>query len=505
MRNTSIFLLFFFVWGCSQPLTSPTVYLGQGMMVGEVTTHSVLLQARISRSDTFIDHDLPGAYGLGIFQLTTDSTFTRVLTSDTLYALPKNDFLLKTKMEGLQAGRIYYYRLQYGGDEAMRQLSPISQFKTLAGPSSSEEISFVAVTGMNYYHFHFGKYDRTKAYKGADKALGYPALEAIEDLQPDYFIGTGDNVYFDHPDSSNFSKALAAGKNPHPGNYNGAAVTDESGMRQKYHQQFGQARFKALFQKVGTYWEKDDHDYRFNDADTTQQFSISHALGVKSFREQLPVVDPKDSGATTYRTHRMNADLQIWLLEGRDYRSPNAMPDGPDKTLLGQTQLDWLKMSLLKSDAAFKLIISPTPLVGPDDAYKRDNHVNRRGFRYEGEALFAWLTENGFLRKGLYLICGDRHWQYHAIHPSGFEEFSTGALVDNNARAGRLAGDPKSTDPDGLIQQPYIQGKSESASGGFLLVRVHREAQTPKLSFQFYDEQGLLLYETTKVHPPKTD
>ena len=216
------------------------------------------------------------------------------------------------------------------------------------------------------------------------------------------------------------------------------------------------------------------------------------------FKEQLPVVSPDAINAKTYRTHRMSSDLQIWMLEGRDFRSSNQMEDGPDKTLLGIEQLNWLKETLIVSDASFKLIISPTPMVGPDDAYKRDNHVNHGGFRYEGEAIFKWFVDNGFLDKNLYIICGDRHWQYHALHPSGIEEFSTGALVDNNSRPGRLAGDPDSTDPDGLIKQFYIQGDVESASGGFLFVEVERKNGIPTATFRYYNEKAEILYVVDK-------
>jgi alkaline phosphatase/alkaline phosphatase D len=210
------------------------------------------------------------------------------------------------------------------------------------------------------------------------------------------------------------------------------------------------------------------------------------------------VTDPGDPSAITYRTHRLTKDVQLWFLEGRDYRSPNNLEPGPEKTLLGTAQVAWLKETLLASDAAFKLIISPTPMVGPDDQYKTDNHVNPGGFRDEGEALFLWFAEQGFLNKGLCILCGDRHWKYHATHPSGFEEFSCGALVDNNSRAGRLAGDPESTDPEGLIVQHYIEGTPEVASGGFLLVTVEQESGVPTATFSFYEEHGKLLYETKK-------
>jgi len=474
------------------------IYLGQGIMAGEVTSTSVILQSRLTVSDTLVNGELTGKQGLARFEIALDSTFNSLFFSDFVEALPENDFIIKKKIESLKSGSKYLYRLRFGTDANSLFLSNTGSFKTLPGPDSDAKISFIVATGMNYYHFHFGPYDSTKAYSGNDKDLGYPSLQAINTLNPDYFIGTGDNVYFDHPNKAKFDRAFDAGKKPHPGRYDGIEVVDEVGMRRKYHEQFVQPRFRELFKTVATYWQKDDHDYRFNDADPYQEFPISHQLGIKNFKEQLPVVNPDHINSKTYRTHRMSQDLQIWLLEGRDYRSPNQMEDGPNKTLLGTEQLNWLKKTLMESDASFKFIISPTPIVGPDDAYKRDNHVNHQGFRYEGEAILKWLVDNGFLDKNLYIICGDRHWQYHAMHPSGIEEFSTGALVDNNSRPGRLTGDPNSTDPNGLVKQFYIQGNVESASGGFLSLSVERKDGFPTATFRYYDEKAKLLYEVIK-------
>lgn len=497
MKTTAIlFLIVSLIISC-KPVVQD-VFLEQGIMSGEATSTSIILQSRLTVSDSLANGDLAGVQGIGKFQIDIKSTFDDPIITDWIEAVPEQDFIVKAKIEGLQPGEKYYYRLQFGRGKRSLFDSEIGTFKTLQGSEGKAEISLAVVTGMNYYFFHYGRYDSAQAYSGKDKNLGYPALESIERLSPDYFIGTGDNVYFDHPNNVNYDAAIQRGRNPLPGRYEGKEVTNEYGMRRKYHDQFVQTRFRDLFKNVSTYWEKDDHDYRFNDADTAKSFPISHQLGIKNFREQLPVVNPRDSTAITYRTHHMSKDLQIWFLEGRDYRSPNSMKDGPDKTLLGQDQLIWLKETLLQSDATFKLIISPTPMVGPDDAYKSDNHVNHNGFRHEGEALFSWLADNNFLEKNLYFICGDRHWQYHAIHPSGFEEFSTGALIDNNSRPGRLAGDPNSTDPEALIKQFYIQGDAESASGGFLFVSVKRESNVPVAFFQHFDEKGSLLYEVKK-------
>ena len=85
------------------------------------------------------------------------------------------------------------------------------------------------------------------------------------------------------------------------------------------------------------------------------------------------------------------------------------------------------------------------------------------------------------------------------MHPSGFEEYSTGALVDNNSRAGRVAGDKDSTDPNAEIKQFFIEGTPESASGGFLMVEVEQKNGTPTATFSFYDEHRELLYRSTKT------
>jgi alkaline phosphatase/alkaline phosphatase D len=211
----------------------------------------------------------------------------------------------------------------------------------------------------------------------------------------------------------------------------------------------------------------------------------------------MPVIAPGDAGAVTYRTYRVSKDLQIWLVEGRDYRSANNMPDGPGKTIWGPQQKEWLKRTLLQSDAAFKILISPTPMVGPDDARKRDNHTNERGFRYEGEEFFKWLGENRFLRKNFYIVCGDRHWQYHSVHPSGFEEFSCGALVTGNSRVGRRPGDKASTDPEAMVRQVWTY---EQPCGGFLHISVTRDAENKaRLKFAFNNENGEVVYECEKA------
>jgi alkaline phosphatase/alkaline phosphatase D len=356
---------------------------------------------------------------------------------------------------------------------------------------------------MNYSFFHYLGHPgrRTGPYTGPDKALGYPALASIAKLAPDFFVGTGDNVYYDHP------------------GHRGRAQTQHE-MRKKHHEQYSQPRFLELFRSVATYWMKDDHDHRFDDSDAINPVRIrapkqqtyypktniyplesgsgflpSHELGLRIFREQLPVVDPADPKPRTYRTHRVSKDLQVWFVEGRDYRSPLDMPDGPDKTIWGAEQKAWLERTLLESDATFKLLVSPTPMVGPDSAEKRDNHTDINGYRHEGDSFFDWLAESGISPEQFFIACGDRHWQYHAIRPDGYEEFSSGALIDENAIVGSFPGDAGTTDPEGLIRQPH---HPREFTGGFLIIGVQPEAEAAVATFDYYDEHGERLYHHEK-------
>jgi alkaline phosphatase D len=470
----------------------------QGEMAGEVTQDSVILQARLSADGKVRASDVKGCPGLGSFVLSTDSEFQQTFGTKWMIASPENDYMVKLQVTSLEPGTRYYYRLLSGPDVDSLKMGPVGTFRTLDPRGISRQVRFVIVTGMNRFAFLANS---LKDLAFRERGLGFPALESIVAHEPDFFVSTGDSVYYDTP---------FVGR---------ADSLDE--MRAKWHRQFSTPRFAALFQRVPTYWQKDDHDFRYEDSDPYGPFEPSPQLGARVFLEQVPVVAPDDENARTYRTYRVNDLLQIWLLEGRDHRDANTKIPGPDKTLWGAEQKAWLQETLLASDAAFKILISPTPMVGPDDTRKgiqggflapyfggkplgqgddmrkRDNHLNAYGFKDEGDAFFQWLSQHRFQDQNFYIICGDRHWQYHSVHPSGIEEFSVGALVDANARLGPKPGDDQSTDPDGTIAQLYAQ---DEPSGGFLEMTVHpSEGGTPETAeFAFYDEQGRKLYSVEK-------
>jgi alkaline phosphatase D len=455
-------------------LHAAEIHHAQGEMAGEPTATSVLLQSRLTilpGPELDANGDIPGAAGVACFEWSEATDFSESKRTPWLTAAADSDFIVRTKLEDLKPGTLYHYRLVFGSDEAKAKPGPARRFKTLPEPATESELSFIMGSCQNYAFFMNGANGKGSKASEEDKRLGFPAYAAMLALAPDFFIGTGDIVYYDHPAKT--------------------AARTLPELRKKWHEQFRFPRLVDFFAVTPAYWSKDDHDFRFNDADLGGAKLPDTPTGIRLFREQMPIF-PADGGESpTYRTHRVHKDLQLWFVEGRDYRSPNDMPDGPDKTLWGREQREWLQATLKESDATWKVIVTPTPMVGPDRDSKRDNHTNTRGFRHEGESFFAWLTENGM--DNVMAFCGDRHWQYHSIHPSGVEEFSCGALNDENAIRGEKPGGEKTTDPGGLIEQRFLY---QEPTGGFLHVKVGGAPATLRIAF--VDDLGTELYETTK-------
>ncbi len=475
-----VFMLFLF--SQCRTIRQPDEYYCN-LLAGEPTQTSVILQARLHKTDTLINNDIQGIEGYIKFSITRDIESGPYMESNFFHASDINDFIAKYEFTGLRPGQKYFYRISYGKDTSNVTSSSWNSFKTLSQITSDKSTSFVVVSGMDYNAFSNDIIRETfKGNGDAGLKSGFPAFHAISYFKPDFWIGNGNNVYYDEP--------------------NEFPSTSQNEMRMHWHWLFSMPEFNKMLSHIPSYWMINDHDYWSDNSGTLQTDSSGdlnlpvNRIATEVFYEQVPIIAGNTERKSTYRTYRLNKDVQIWLLEGRLFRSPGSLKDVTGKSMWGTKQLTWLKSTLKESDAAFKLIISPTPLIGPDDITSTDNHTNTGGFRSERDSLFLWLKNNGFRNNGLYIICGDLQWQYHSIDPSGFEEFSCGTMVDGNFRSGFVPGDSLSTDGAGAIIQPYIQ---KEPSGGFLFVSSDRdEYNSPVLLFRFFDDQRKLLYAVNK-------
>ncbi|MCK0190678.1 alkaline phosphatase D family protein [Arenibacter sp. F20364] len=285
-----------------------------------------------------------------------------------------------------------------------------------------------------------------------DSLRGFKVYDAMNSMNPDFFVQTGDYVYYDRK---------------------GPVAKDIPTARHKWHAMDSWSSLVDFHLKVPMYMIKDDHDLLRDDiSDKNRTYGkLSWNDGLKIWKENVPL------RGEPYRTFRWGKDLQIWLVEGREFRSENKMEDGPDKTILGSEQKSWLEQTLKESDATFKILFSATPIIGPDRENKKDNHANK-GFQTEGDWMRGMLSQID----NVYIINGDRHWQYHSVDSvTQVNEFGSGPVSDSHSQGW----DQEDMRP----QHRFLR-----VNGGFLGVKITRESSQPEIKFIHYDVDGNEVY-----------
>lgn len=441
---------------------SSTTRQAMGTRVGEVTDTSAVVWTRLTTAATrnatgaqLVGHvrrrdklsvpdrveqlagACPGAAGKIRLRYGTREELADARETQWVEVSAASDFSHQFRLSDLKPDTTYYFASETSSpDGSSGQAAWRGRFTTAPAPSQSADVRFCVNTCL--------------CFADLDHDDGFNIFPAIQRLDPKFVVFTGDNVYYDSEQPRATTIELA-----------------------RYHWQrmYSLPRHVELLRDVVSYWEKDDHDTHTDDgwpgAPPMGQFTF--AEGKQVFREQVPFAD------STYRTFRWGKDLQIWLSDSREFRSPNNMADGPEKTIWGSEQKAWLKRTLLASDATWKVLISPTPIVGPDRPSKNDNHSNA-GFSHEGNEFRRWVQQN--ISGNFFAVCGDRHWQYHSVHPeTGMHEFACGPASDVHA-----GGSPG-----------YNPGyhRFHRVKGGFLTVEVERG----KIAFRHYDVRGDVVYQ----------
>ncbi|MEU5156740.1 DUF5047 domain-containing protein [Glycomyces sp. NPDC021274] len=166
----------------------------------------------------------------------------------------------------------------------------------------------------------------------------HPVHELIADrmLAEDWLahIDLGDIIYYDYG---------------RPG-YAGSTLTD---YRRGWDDLHVQPHQVALFEAGSFAHVWDDHDYGPNDSDGTLP---TKANAAQVFREREPHHDLPDAGAI-YRTWSWGR-VQVVIWDCRYYKSPEATPDGPSKTMLGSAQKAWFEGVINASTAEVIIIVS---------------------------------------------------------------------------------------------------------------------------------------------------
>ena len=354
---------------------------------------------------------------------------------------PSKDFTAHIALDDLKPGTPYEVTVEARvGPEATDVDAVSGGFTTAPEGSANARVSFAVMSCQEYDH--------------RDRPDGFSIYPSMLKTRPGFLVNTGDALYYDH------------GAIP--------AVTLEL-ARYHWARMFGYGTLRDFHTQVGSYFMKDDHDTLADDTwPGSRSGEFSFEDGVSVFHEQTALTQSE------YRTVRWGRHLQVWMVEGRNFRTRRP---GEDPTIWGPEQLAWVERTMKGSDATFKVLITQTPIVGPDRPSKDDNYANA-GFAKEGAAIRRFLHE----QENLSVITGDRHWQYVSVDEvTQLEEWSVGPASDAHA-GGWDESAPR-------VQHRFLRING----GGFLSGEVRPTAQGATLTLRLHDTAGHVVFEDTKT------
>lgn len=427
-------------------------FLPQGVAVGDLGSHSALLWVRTdSPASIQIEWATASrwerASKFGTVVSPVSKTASIVTTAET-------DYTLTISLEGLNPATRYRYHVLVGSaDQTSTQLAPSlaakGEFTTLPDATVSAAVTFAWSGDLG---------GQKRCRQGAS---GYPMFDVIRRENPDFFLFLGDTIYSDDIC-------------PSPPNEPGAdfKATTLQTYRIRHRYQRGAEALRQFLETTPVYVTWDDHDVRNN---FSGPYEEQMPEGRQALREYWPIASSVDDPHRLYRRVRYGAELELFILDTRQYRSRNADPDGPEKTMLGTAQLAWLLDGLRTSTATWKAIVTSVPLSIPKggDASVPGNDgwaggPDGTGFERERRVIVDTILNHRL--KNIVFVAGDVHLaQVNTYDPNqdgeiDFHEYIVGPL---SARHGKLTITNQGLHPTQLFY--------ESGFDNFGLARVTKD------------------------------
>ncbi len=328
---------------------------------------------------------------------------------------PNVDLTGKVSLTRLRPATRYTYRVRQGGE------SVEGSFVTAPAPNQSPPVTFL-------WSGDLGGGRRCRGIQD-----GYPIFRPMARLKPDFFLFVGDTIYAD---------VRCGGPDWVPG-YDFVATTLEE-YREKHRYNRSDPGVQDFFRTTSVYAIWDDHEVKNDFAGPSEPLM---PVGRQAFLDYWPIQPPPDEQTRLYRKVRWGRLLEVFILDTRQYRSPNQDPDGPGKTMLGPAQRRWLIDSVSTSGATWKVVVSSVPLsvpTGRGSARDSWSNANRLGFPEENATGFA-VERDLILRslrdrkvKNLVWLVADVHHAEvirHRPRPRfTFYEFIAGPLAASQGR-----------------------------------------------------------------------
>lgn len=371
-----------------------------GVASGDVTSTAAILWTRLDR-DTAVKVEVstnPTLRGKKAFKKVVE------------HLSANHDFTVKVDATGLAPGTTYFFRFK-DEDADGQAFSEIGTFRTAPAPGTASDVRAT----------YTGDADGTRLPGGAPPFNDFEVLDAARLEGADFFVFDGDTIYAD----SSFRTTGPA--------------TTLAEYHATHRENRGYANLRELLASTSVYATMDDHEV-VDDYDGQTVDPARYAAGRQAFLDYYPVRetgllhDASCAGDPLYRTFQWGSEVEVFLLDERSCRSPDAavacfgdlaptLPPAirglfglpalapgclpalfdPARTLLGPVQLAQLRADLLASTAKWKLVVSQEPIqqfhVLPYDRWE--------GYAAERNGLLGFIQSNAIT--GVLFLTTDTH------------------------------------------------------------------------------------------------
>ena len=412
-------------------------------------------------------------------EVARDPDFRRVVKRRTLIVRGRYDHTVQARVAGkfLQPGEEYFYRF-----ETRTRQSDVGRFRTAPPGDSHQPVKIV----------FFSCQDWQAGYFGAHSAI------AREDA--DLVVCLGDYIYERSFYQGPRKDTLGANRD--------GEVQTLTEYRSKYRMYKEDADLRAMHASAPFAGIWDDHEVEDNYAGVNPgektkakrvPFIERKGNGYRAFYEYMPFkpyTGEPELGHDLYRRMRLGANVELFLLDQRQYRDdqpcgddlfvPCPEAESEPRRYLGERQLGWLKRRLRASGGAWRLVANQLMIMALDTpqgvAINKDNWD---GYGRERRELLEYVQAFGI--ENVSFLTGDIH-----------TFFAGDVGVDGRG--------PESVATEfvgGSITSLGIPEELKSASGApltpeqFLLVSENLPIANPHLKYQEQSSRGYGVLEAS--------
>ena len=283
----------------------------------------------------------------------------------------------------------------------------------------------------------------------------------IADRKPDLMIWTGDNIYLREPDWGSIT-----------------------GINERYITYRKLNTTRRLLTTCPNLAIWDDHDFGPNDA--VGNF-YNKGLALKSFKTfwANPGYGMSGMEGTTYAFDYN--DAHFLMLDNRYNRTPDICDSCSEETVLGKSQLEWLKMSLLTMpNTEFKIVC-----MGGQFLNSAKVHDNFSRYEVEYHDIIDFIYKHKI--KNVVFITGDRHFtEFSKLAKEGMPtiyDFTVSPLTSGLTK--------KVTE----VNNYRVDGSfyNDDRSFGMLEFTGSTKAKNRTIAFVLYDKSGKEIYRYNAI------